>query len=288
MAVGRSVSRSPCPPCDWAEWPPVPRRGHSSSVGSADAELPSTSRAEALAQRSDHLTLILVHPRLHLHITTTELRSSSSCHLYPLPFSTHPLPLSLSLSPRSAMMRLSLLAAAALLCLLSTPALPPPRPRRCAHLPPVQRRGVWPHPPGDRHRHRRLRVQSRLSAGAATPSASTTPAAATSTPYAPSTGLAAPRWPTPRPRQHLRQHAQRRTSTRQHRRASAATSSYWRRWGRVSSMCRWGTTTHSSSSGRSSTNLGVDYVDLLLIHWPTQVIPQSSDPACRLGAHVVR
>ena len=29
---------------------------------------------------------------------------------------------------------------------------------------------------------------------------------------------------------------------------------------------------------------GVQQVDLLLIHWPTQVIPQSSDPACRLGA----
>ena len=31
-------------------------------------------------------------------------------------------------------------------------------------------------------------------------------------------------------------------------------------------------------------NLRVEHVDLLLIHWPTQVIPQSSDPACRMGA----
>ena len=31
-------------------------------------------------------------------------------------------------------------------------------------------------------------------------------------------------------------------------------------------------------------NLDVSHVDLLLIHWPTQVIPQSSDAACRLGS----
>ena len=28
-------------------------------------------------------------------------------------------------------------------------------------------------------------------------------------------------------------------------------------------------------------NTGLDYVDLLLIHWPAQVVPQSSDPYCR-------
>ena len=30
-------------------------------------------------------------------------------------------------------------------------------------------------------------------------------------------------------------------------------------------------------------NTGLTYVDLLLIHWPAQVVPQSSDPYCRQG-----